>query len=93
MTDKKWQWVEKKRQYGYVSRKSKKYVCMWVCGIRPDTGGYQVKPMVATIAEEGTQTTEYSESENNENVVTDYREGYSGSGVLKSESMAQQINQ
>ena len=27
VTSKKWEWIEKSKKYGWVSRKSKKYVC------------------------------------------------------------------
>ena len=42
VTTKKWQWNERKKQYMNVSRKVKKYVCLYVSGC-------QVQPMLKSV--------------------------------------------
>ena len=90
VTSKKWQWVEKKRQYGYVSKKTKKYVCVGLRDMWPDTGGCQGELMVTKIADVVVRTTDNKLSESKLDDVTYFGEGYSGSGKDKSESMAMQ---
>ena len=33
VTSKKWEWIERRKQYGYVSRITKKYVCKVLRGM------------------------------------------------------------
>ena len=90
VTSKKWQWVERKRQYGYVTKKTKKYVCVGLRKKWPDTGGCQGELMVTKIADVGEQTTGSKLKENRLDDETYFGEGYSGSGEDKSESMMMQ---
>ena len=94
VTSKKWQWVERKRQYGYVTKKIKKYVCVGIREKWPDSWGCQGELMVTDIADVGAQTTDSKLNEKKLDDETYFGEGYSGSGKDKSESMTMQnINQ
>ena len=94
VTSKKWQWVERKRQYGYVTKKTKKYVCVGIREKWPDTGGCQGELMVTEITDVGAQTTDNKLDERKLDDETYFGDGYSGSGKDKSESMTMQnINQ
>ena len=90
VTSKKWQWVERKRQYGYVSKKTKKYVCVGLREKWPDTGGCQGELMVTEIADVAVRTTDNKLNESKLDVMTYSGEGSIGSGQDKRESMAMQ---
>ena len=90
VTSKKWQWVERKRQYGYVSKKTKKYVCVGLRENWPDTGGCQGELMVPEIADVAVRTTDNKLNENKLDDMTYSGEGSTGSGQDKRESMAMQ---
>ena len=55
---------EKKKEFGYVSKKSKKYLCEGVRQKQPVMGSCQVQPMVTENVDTGNQTTVYKEKEN-----------------------------
>ena len=62
---KKWQWIDRKKQYGYVNtRKTKKYVCVRTIGKQPDMEFSQVQPRASDDVGGGIQSTEFNEDEN-----------------------------
>ena len=69
VSNRKWQWIEKKKQYGYVTRKSKKYRCMGRSLEKPDKSVNQVQLTVPKNVGMVEQTKEY------------YEEGTKNSGV------------
>ena len=85
------QWLDKKKQYGYVTKKIKKYVCVQTKGKQPGMEDNQVQPMVSDNVCGGIRTTIFIENENNVTVmrksdVPCTREGNEGSTQFGIES-------
>ena len=80
VSSKKWQWIGKKKEFGYVCKKSKKYICEGMRQKQPVRGSCQVQPMVTENVDTGNQTTVYKEKENDISGLEGTSKVYSGVG-------------
>ena len=69
-----WQWVERKKQFGYVTKKFKRNQK------QPDIGVCQVQPLVSDRVDNETRTTVYSEERNDISGMVGMSPNYSGEG-------------
>ena len=81
VSNQKWQWIDKKKLYGYVTRKSKKYRCVGRSQEQPDKSVHQVQLTVPENVGMEKQTNEYYDGGKEDSGASFTSMKYSGLGI------------